>query len=80
MAVIAFHSLEDRIVKQFMRERSERMVRREPNRQPEPDPAQNLREVNRKPIHPTEAEVGRNQRARSARLRVVEKVRGAWAA
>ncbi|MDW8326100.1 MAG: 16S rRNA (cytosine(1402)-N(4))-methyltransferase RsmH [Anaerolineales bacterium] len=66
LAVISFHSLEDRIVKQFIRAQS----------CPGGD-AQNmptLREVTRKPIEPAEAEIAANPRARSARLRIAEKV------
>lgn len=80
LAVIAFHSLEDRIVKNFVRERSRRP--RQARRAPagEPDFVQTLEEVNRKPIRPGEEEVRRNPRARSARLRVIEKLQGAMAA
>ena len=58
LAVIAFHSLEDRVVKQtFRRLAADGMVAL----------------LTRKPIGPDEAEVQRNPRARSARLRVVER-------
>lgn len=74
LAVIAFHSLEDRIVKDFMRRKSADCVcppglpvcRCGQRRQ--------LRLVSRKPIWPDAAEVGRNPRARSARLRVAERI------
>ena len=75
LAVISFHSLEDRIVKRFIRERSsaDRLPRGVPVRASElPQPE--LRAVGRA-VKPSEAEVRRNPRARSAVLRVAEKVR-----
>lgn len=74
LAVIAFHSLEDRIVKTFIRDQSHARV----NPPYEPIYASErkavVREVNRKPIGPGEAEVEQNPRARSAWLRVIEKL------
>jgi 16S rRNA (cytosine1402-N4)-methyltransferase len=75
LAVISFHSLEDRIVKRFLRERSsaDRLPRGVPVRASElPQPELAL--VGRA-VKPGEAEVRRNPRARSAVLRVAEKVR-----
>jgi 16S rRNA (cytosine1402-N4)-methyltransferase len=73
LAVVAFHSLEDRIVKQFLRER-ERGCTCPPDfpvcvcgHEPE------LRAVQRRPIRPSEAEVAANPRAASARLRAAVK-------
>ncbi|MGH2971320.1 MAG: 16S rRNA (cytosine(1402)-N(4))-methyltransferase RsmH [Gaiellaceae bacterium] len=73
MAVIAFHSLEDRIVKQFLRER-ERGCTCPPDfpvcvcgHEPE------LRAIQRRPIRASEAEVAANPRAASARLRAAVK-------
>ena len=73
LAVISFHSLEDRIVKNFIRERStaDRLPKGLPVRAadlPEPE----LRAIGRA-VKPTEAEVRRNPRARSAVLRAAEK-------
>lgn len=71
LVVISFHSLEDRIVKHFMREQA-----RGP-RLPKGVPVQleqlqgRLRLVG-KPVRPGEAEVARNPRARSAVMRVAE--------
>jgi 16S rRNA (cytosine1402-N4)-methyltransferase len=68
LAVISFHSGEDRAVKQFLRERSSPWLDtpRRPNTLP--NPQHHLRDVKR---HlPTEEEMSRNPRARSARLRV----------
>ena len=74
LAVIAFHSLEDRIVKDFMRRKSAECLC------PPGFPAcrcgqrRQLRLVARKPIWPDATEVDCNPRARSARLRVAEKL------
>ena len=73
LAVISFHSLEDRIVKGFIRERSsaDRLPRGVPVRAAEL-PKPQLSAVGRA-VKPGEAEVRRNPRARSAVLRVAEK-------
>jgi 16S rRNA (cytosine1402-N4)-methyltransferase len=73
LAAISFHSLEDRIVKNFIRARSQRdaLPRGIPVRAADlPEPQ--LRAVGRA-IKPSPAEVKRNPRARSAVLRVAEK-------
>jgi len=74
MAVISFHSLEDRIVKSFIRGRSsaDRLPRGVPVRAAEL-PAPQLRPVGRA-VKASDEEVRRNPRARSAVLRVAEKV------
>jgi len=74
LAVIAFHSLEDRIVKRFIRERSSSRARGSDSRTGGVAVAPTLREVNRKPIRPGETESRLNPRARSARLRIIEKL------
>lgn len=56
LAIISFHSLEDRIVKHRFREMD------------------NLKIITKKPIEATEAEVQKNIRARSAKLRIAERV------
>jgi len=73
LAVISFHSLEDRIVKQFMRDESQRdrMPLGLPIRQRDL-PQARLRLVG-KPVRPTLQEVEANPRARSAVLRVAER-------
>ena len=69
LAVVSFHSLEDRIVKHFLRERSgagRSVSRHLPGEIPGPPPTfTNLS----KGIRPTEAELARNPRARSSTLR-----------
>ncbi len=74
LAVIAFHSLEDRIVKQFFRRESKDCIC--PPGQPVCTCGHKatLKEVTRHPVVAAEAEVAGNQRARSARLRVAEKL------
>ncbi|MFQ5854498.1 MAG: 16S rRNA (cytosine(1402)-N(4))-methyltransferase RsmH [Anaerolineae bacterium] len=74
LAIISFHSLEDRIVKQFFRE-SERDCICPPELPAcvcghEPT----LRVLTRKPITPSADEIGRNPRSRSAKLRVAARV------
>jgi 16S rRNA (cytosine1402-N4)-methyltransferase len=73
LAVIAFHSLEDRIVKQFLREK-ERGCTCPPDfpvcvcgHEPE------VRAIQRRPVRPSEAEIAANPRAASARLRAAVK-------
>jgi len=69
LSVISFHSLEDRIVKQYMK-------RGRWDEQGEYEEAVRplLRPVNPKPIEPSDEEVKNNPRARSARLRIAERV------
>lgn len=73
IAVIAFHSLEDRIVKDFMRRMSSPCVCPPGLPVCRCGQRQRLRLVQRKAFKPTEAEVAANPRARSARLRAAEK-------
>ena len=73
LAVITFHSLEDRLVKQFFRDaaRGDRFPKGLPV------PADRLRPSLRllgKPVVPSASEVARNPRARSARLRAAERI------
>lgn len=59
IAVISFHSIEDRVVKQlFKRWEEEGLVKK----------------INKKPITPSEDELRENPRSRSAKLRIVEKI------
>ncbi|MEQ1500159.1 MAG: 16S rRNA (cytosine(1402)-N(4))-methyltransferase RsmH [Parcubacteria group bacterium] len=59
IAVISFHSLEDRVVKQFFKQK-------------EKDGLGKL--INKKPIIPTDEEINENPRSRSAKLRIIEKI------
>jgi 16S rRNA (cytosine1402-N4)-methyltransferase len=76
IVVVSYHSLEDRIVKDFFREQSQPKV--------EPGSLRSLKEsidldkatlelIERKPVLPTDEEVARNPRARSAKLRAARK-------
>ncbi|MBL8056836.1 MAG: 16S rRNA (cytosine(1402)-N(4))-methyltransferase, partial [Anaerolineales bacterium] len=71
LAVIAFHSLEDRLVKRFFRAEPADAVKA-PAASSVPS-APRLRAVTRKPIEPTAEEVAGNPRARSAKLRIAER-------
>lgn len=74
LAVISFHSLEDRLVKQFFRRQAQGCIC--PPEQPvctcQHQPT--LRVITRRPVRPDEKEIAQNPRARSARLRVAEKL------
>ena len=60
MLVISFHSLEDRIVKRFFKEKEKK---------------DEARLINKKPIIPTREEILQNNRSRSAKLRILEKIK-----
>jgi len=72
LAVIAFHSLEDRIVKTFLAVRSRNVAgsRHLPERE---EIAPSFRVLNKRPLVPDEAEIAANPRARSAKLRAAER-------
>jgi 16S rRNA (cytosine1402-N4)-methyltransferase len=74
LAVISFHSLEDRIVKDFFREQSKDLVNPPYERIYEVERKATLKEVTRKPITPSDEETKNNPRARSAKLRIAEKI------
>lgn len=59
IAIITFHSIEDRLVKQLFRDLKEQGL---------------VEMVTKKPIVPSEAELRENPRARSAKLRIIEKL------
>jgi 16S rRNA (cytosine1402-N4)-methyltransferase len=73
-AVIAFHSLEDRIVKNFFRDRSREWLDRPEWPEPRRNPDFVFRHVTDKPVEPGENEQRNNPRSRSAKLRVAEKI------
>lgn len=74
LAVIAFHSLEDRIVKRYFRKESKDCIC------PPKIPIcvcghkAKIREISRRPIRPEDSEIDGNPRARSAKLRAAEKI------
>lgn len=59
LAVISFHSLEDRIVKNFFRDKGKEKLGKV---------------LTKKPLTPTTEEIAKNGRARSAKLRIIEKI------
>ena len=72
IAIITFHSIEDRIVKQFFKSGDVFDEAADPvygTKKSSP-----LHLISKKPIEPGEDEVKRNPRSRSARLRVAEKI------
>jgi 16S rRNA (cytosine1402-N4)-methyltransferase len=69
LAVVTFHSLEDRIVKRFLRERSGGKPAGSRHRPELVDPQEPTFERVAKPVSPSERELAANPRARSARLR-----------
>ena len=74
LAIIAFHSLEDRIVKQFFRKESSDCIC--PSEFPVCvcEHKAQIREISRRPIRPEEKEINQNPRSRSAKLRIAEKI------
>ncbi len=79
LAVVAFHSLEDRQVKDFLRRRSTEAPRVSRHLPTAPGPAPSFQLISRKPIVAGDAETARNSRARSAKLRVAERTEApAW--
>jgi len=72
-AIITFHSIEDRLVKNFFRQGSfEEVVDENPFVQHEK--ITELKVITKKPIVPTDVEMKKNPRSRSAKLRVAKKV------
>ena len=71
LVVVTFHSLEDRLVKQFLKRRTEPEPRgsRHLPQQASPGPPPSFQFVNHRPLSPTQEEIAANPRARSAKLR-----------
>jgi 16S rRNA (cytosine1402-N4)-methyltransferase len=80
LAVVSFHSLEDRRVKQFLRQRggwAPRASRHAPGAVPAPAPS--FEALGRGAVRPDAGEIARNSRARSARLRAAQRTAApAW--
>lgn len=74
MAVISFHSLEDRLVKHFFAEHEGRWVSLVAGGERWEGTLPTVRRITRKPVLPTETECADNPRARSSKLRVAERV------
>ncbi len=60
IAVVSYHSLEDRLVKKFYKEKEKEGI---------------LKIITKKPITPTKVEVLNNRRSRSAKLRIAQKIK-----
>ena len=83
LVVVTFHSLEDRLVKHFFRERAapHPHASRHLPPQVEPRPRPSFQFLNHRPVSPTDTEVAANPRARSARLRAAVRTDAeAWVA
>lgn len=76
VAIITFHSLEDRIVKNFFKKGNFQDDEDAADIFGQTTPLPPLKIITKKPIVPSEEEQKRNPRSRSAKLRVAEKVRG----
>lgn len=74
LAVLTFHSLEDRIVKHWMQKEASTYVRDETILQGGYERRPNLTILTRKPMTATDAELTHNPRSRSAKLRIAEKI------
>lgn len=74
MAVISFHSLEDRCVKQFFGEHEGRWVSQAAGGEHWEGALPPVLRITRKPVQPADAECAENSRARSSKLRVAERV------
>ena len=75
VVVITFHSLEDRLIKKYFKEMTEvdEKIKGLPNIDPSLLPDYVL--VNRKPVIPTTEEIENNNRSRSAKMRVIERIK-----
>lgn len=74
LAVISFHSLEDRIVKQTFQRESRDCICPPEQLVCTCGHRSTIKLVNRKPILPTQQEIENNTRSRSAKLRIIEKI------
>ncbi|MEC9098644.1 MAG: 16S rRNA (cytosine(1402)-N(4))-methyltransferase RsmH [Chloroflexota bacterium] len=74
MAVISYHSLEDRIVKNFFKKESKYCIC--PPNIPKCDCGHfpKLKIITKKPVSPSQSEIDANKRSRSAKLRVIERI------
>ncbi|MDE2183614.1 MAG: 16S rRNA (cytosine(1402)-N(4))-methyltransferase RsmH [Alphaproteobacteria bacterium] len=74
LAVVSFHSLEDRIVKQFLSGRGTAAPRASRHAPDAPRPKALYRPLGSRPRLPSESEIAANPRARSAKLRAAERL------
>jgi 16S rRNA (cytosine1402-N4)-methyltransferase len=71
LVVLSYHSLEDRIVKNYV---NKGKVHGEVDKDMYGNELKPFQAVNRKPIEPSDEEVAKNTRARSAKLRIAERI------
>jgi len=74
VAVISFHSLEERMVKSFFRDHSQEWLDRPEWPEPQRNPDYDLKLITAKPVEPAPEEQRANPRSRSAKLRVAGKI------
>lgn len=74
MAIISFHSLEDRIVKRFFSGTPEEFIFPRGLPAPAPETGPRFERITRKPITPSPGEIEENPRSRSARLRAARRI------
>ncbi len=74
LAIISFHSLEDRIVKDFFKKSSLDCLCPPDFPKCQCDHAKTLKVITRKAIKPTVKEISINPRSRSAKLRIAKKI------
>jgi 16S rRNA (cytosine1402-N4)-methyltransferase len=74
IAVISFHSLEDRMAKDFFRHHSREWLDKPEWPAPQRNPDYDLKLITAKPVEPAQEEQRANPRSRSAKLRVAEKI------
>lgn len=72
LLVITFHSLEDKLVKRFLRHRSSAFLDEPGWPEPRPNPDHQFELLIRKAVAPTALEISQNPRSRSAKLRVAQ--------
>lgn len=72
LSVITFHSIEDRLVKQYMKRGTWGEIEKDVFGRVVNEPE--LKPISNKPVEPSEKEIKENPRARSARLRIAEKL------
>jgi 16S rRNA (cytosine1402-N4)-methyltransferase len=72
LLIITFHSLEDRMVKRFLRHHSQPYIDDPTWPAPRPNPDFKYRLITKKAIAPSQTEISSNPRARSAKLRVAQ--------